>query len=210
MNYFTTACRRRLQYIWPVFLILNIVCMLALFFSIPHKIHTPSNSDNTNISHRLDDIQGQLIGMQHDLKKPTEKIDFSGINQDVKKLASSIEQLKAKDETQLNQLLKDTHSKLATKLDGIYQIMHTLDEKHHPITYLPASALPFQIISIDSIQQVNVASVRYDYKIVPLEKKDSLAGWTVLSLDFSQQKIELENSNKERVVIALEGVEQDV
>jgi len=88
--------------------------------------------------------------------------------------------------------------------------MHALNQKQHPITYLPASTLPFQVISIDSIQQVCVASVRYDYKTVPLEKSDALAGWTVLSLDFGKQKIELENANKERVVVTLEGVEQHV
>ena len=42
---------------------------------------------------------------------------------------------------------------------------------------------------------------------MPLEKSDSLAGWTVLSVDFGTQKIELENANKEHVIVALDGVE---
>ncbi|HAU1882023.1 TPA: hypothetical protein JBJ86_17435, partial [Legionella pneumophila] len=74
----------------------------------------------------------------------------------------------------------------------------------HPIKYLPINTLPFKVISIDCIQQVSVATVAYNFKTVPLEKSDQLAGWTVLSIDFGLQRMELENGNKEHVVVKMD------
>ena len=67
-------------------------------------------------------------------------------------------------------------------------------------------SLPFAIVSIDSIQQVPVASVTYDYKTIPLEKGDALAGWKVVSVDYSKQRLELENAQSERVLVTHEHV----
>lgn len=160
-------------------------------------------TDSTTLNSRLDTIQSQLIHLQRAMQKPGEKIDLSSINQDFNKLTTRIEQLKTKEETQLNQLITENSTELTHKLDAIHQVMTSLDKKQHPITYLPASSLPFKVISIDSIQQVSVVSVTYDFKTIPMEKNDTLAGWTVLQIDFGKQGVEFINSNKEHVVVTL-------
>ena len=119
-----------------------------------------------------------------------------------------IEQLKSKDDAQLNQLVHESRVDLSNKLNAIHQTIDSLDKKQHPIKYLPITALPFQVVSIDSIQQVSVASVAYDYKTIPLEKNDSLAGWTAMQIDFGKQRLEFENANKERVIVTLD-INQD-
>ncbi|WP_426741416.1 hypothetical protein, partial [Pseudomonas aeruginosa] len=81
--------------------------------------------------------------------------------------------------------------------------------KRHPIKYLPVTSLPFKVISIDSIQQISVATVAYNFKTIPLEKSDKLADWIVLSIDFGLQRMELENSNKEHVVVKMDVVQGD-
>lgn len=186
---------------WLILLSLNLVLGVTIIL-LPPKI----NQEPTNINNHLEVIQSQLTSLQQAVKAPAEKIDLSSINQDFNRLATLIGELKSKDEGQLNQLVVESRTQLSNKLDAMHTVINSLDKKQHPIKYLAISALPFKVVSIDSIQQVSVASVAYDYKTIPLEKSDALAGWTVLSLDFSQQKIELENVNKEHVVVALEGV----
>lgn len=162
-----------------------------------------STKDTEIISTRLNDIQSQLINLQKEVQKPNEKIDLSSIDQDFDKLEALIEQLKSNN----NQLLNENRNELTHKLDSIHEVVNTLDKKQNPVKYLPVSILPFKVLSIDSIQQVNVASVTYDFKTIPLEKDDTLIGWTVVQVDFGKQLLELENSNKERVVINLDTEE---
>lgn len=68
---------------------------------------------------------------------------------------------------------------------------------------LPANQLPFKVLSIDSIQEVSVASVSYHYKTQALEKGDSLAGWTVFEIDFAKQTIEFENADNAHLRVHL-------
>ncbi|HAT8692476.1 TPA: hypothetical protein F8S02_02205 [Legionella pneumophila] len=180
---------------------------LALIASVVLvKCHYMSKTNDAKIiTTRLNEIQAQLGNLQQAARKPDEKVDLSAINQDFNKLASLIEQLKSKDDSTINQLITENRAELSSKLDALHEVINSLDKKQHPIKYLPVTALPFKVISIDSIQQVSVATVTYDFKTVPLEKNDKLAGWTVLQIDFGQQRIELENNNKERVVVTMEA-----
>ncbi|KTD10049.1 bile acid beta-glucosidase [Legionella hackeliae] len=165
---------------------------------------TNKTNDSDVISHRLDTLQAQLGTLHEEVKKPVETVDLTAINQDFHKLTSLIEQLKNHNETDLNRLINDNRAELTQKLDVLREMVMSLDKKQHPIKYLPSSNLPFKVISIDSIQQVSVATVAYNFKTVPLEKSDQLAGWTVLSIDFGLQRMELENGNKEHVVVRMD------
>ncbi|HGF1596695.1 TPA: hypothetical protein ACF9NF_002949 [Legionella pneumophila] len=170
------------------------------------KCHYQGKTKDTEIiATRLNDIQAQLGNLQQAARKPDEKVDLSAINQDFNKLTLLIEQLKSKDDNTINQLISENRAELSHKLDALYEVINSLDKKQHPVKYLPVTALPFKVISIDSIQQVSVATVTYDFKTIPLEKSDKLVNWTVLQIDFGQQRIELENSNKERVVVTMEA-----
>lgn len=183
---------------WLILLSLNLTLGMTIIFLQPKIGHEP-----TPIGDRLTEIQSQLNTLQQAVKAPAEKIDLSSINQDFNRIAALISGLKSKDEAKLNQLVVDSRNQLSNKIDVVHSAINALDQKQHPIKYLPITALPFKVISIDSIQQVSVASVAYDYKTIPLEKTDALAGWTVLNVDFGKQKIELENTNKEHVIVAL-------
>ncbi|HAT1945789.1 TPA: hypothetical protein JBJ85_14650 [Legionella pneumophila] len=173
------------------------------FVSIIVSIKYYPTNDSEVISHRLDTIQAQLGALHQEVKKPVEAMDLAIINQDFNKLTSLIEQLKTNDETTLNHLINENRTELTQKLDVLHQMVTALDKKQHSIKYLPVSSLPFKVISIDSIQQVSVATVAYNFKTLPLEKSDKLAGWTVLSIDFGLQRMELENGTKEHVVVSM-------
>lgn len=165
------------------------------------KYHSPLKTQNSEaITNRLDTIQAQLGIVHQEVKKPTEAVDLTTINQDFNKLASLIEQLKNNDD----HLINEYRAELAQKLDSLHDMVTALDKKQHPIKYLPVTSLPFKVISIDSIQQISVATVAYNFKTTSLEKSDNLAGWTVINIDFGLQRMELENSNKEHVVVTLD------
>lgn len=185
---------------WMILLSLNLAMVLAAILFPLTRNHEPSHTLD-----QLNGIQTQLNHLEETLKTPSEKIDALSINQDFKHLETLIDELKTKDERELNQLVIDSRTQLQNKLDAMHTTINSLNTKQHPIKYLDINALPFHVISIDSIQHVSVASVEYDYRTIPLEKNDALAGWMVLIVDFSKQKIEFENSNKERVVVALDG-----
>ncbi|HAT1867309.1 hypothetical protein [Legionella pneumophila] len=170
---------------------------------------TNKPTDSEVIANRLDTIQAQLGALHQEVKKPAEAVNLTTINQDFNKLASLIEQLKSKDETTLNHLVSENRAELVQKLDSLHEIVTALDDKRHPIKYLPVTSLPFKVISIDSIQQISVATVAYNFKTIPLEKSDKLADWIVLSIDFGLQRMELENSNKEHVVVKMDVVQGD-
>ena len=188
---------------WIAIATLNLVLIVGIILI---KRYPPDTIRNTEIiSTRLDDIQSQLINLQKEVTKPNEKIDLSSINQDLNKLAALVEQLKSKDD----QLITENRTELTHKLDAIHEVINTLDKKQNPVKYLPISALPFEVLSIDSIQQVNVATITYDFKTFPLEKGDTLIGWTVVQVDFGKQRLEFENSHKERVVVSLDTEKGD-
>lgn len=170
--------------------------------------HAPKKNMNDSdvISHRLDTLQAQLGALHEAIKKPVESAESTAMNQELNKLSALMEQLKSKENSAINQLLIENRAELSGKLDALHEVIHSLDKKQHPIKYLPVTALPFKVISIDSIQQVSVATVAYNFKTIPLEKSDKLANWTVLQIDFGQQRIELENSTKERVVVKMDGL----
>lgn len=166
---------------------------------------TNKTNDPDVISHRLDTLQAQLGALHEEIKKPAEAIDLTAINQDFKKLSSMIKQLKNDDKADINRLINDHSAELTQKLDTLHEVVTALDKKQQPIKFLPLSSLPFKVISIDSIQQVSVATVAYNFKTLPLEKSDQLAGWTVLNINFGLQRMELENTNKEHVVVTIQG-----
>ena len=186
---------------WVFIALLNLAMLSGIIIGTTHS--HDATTDYDVISTRLNDIQSQLINLQTEIKNPAEKMDLSSINQKLNKLGGLMEQLKPKDESTLNQLVLESKFELTQKLDTLHEVVNTLEKKQHPIKYLPVTALPFNVLSIDSIQQVSVASVSYDFKTIPLERGDTLAGWLVVRIDFGKQYLEFENKNKERVLVNL-------
>ncbi|KTD53479.1 hypothetical protein Lsan_3889 [Legionella santicrucis] len=156
-----------------------------------------------SITAQLQEVRTYLDKIHHEATKPTEKVDLTAINQDIRTLAALVKGLKPQDENAINQLLLENRTSLDDKLDSIQKVIKSLDDKQHPVKYLPLTALPFTLVSIDSIQQISVVTVTYDYKYIPLEKGDTLAGWTVTHLDFSKQQAEFINDKEEHVQVAL-------
>ena len=155
---------------------------------------------------RFDEIQVQLKKLADKVNKPLPEINLKAVTGIIEKLSNHLVELREADNKRLADTINDTQKALGQELHSIKEVVTHLDSQKSPIKYLPVKILPFSIVSIDSIQQTPVASVAYDYKTIPLEKGDALAGWKVVAVDYSKQRLELENSKAERVLVTHEHV----
>lgn len=178
---------------WLSLLVLNV--LLIGFVCL--KNQSPTNHIELNT------LGEQLSSIQTQLKQPVEQPDLSPITQNLNQLNTFVQQLQNKDDHQLGEIFSTEQGAIKKQLEGITDLLRHLDEKKQPVKMLPANQLPFKILSIDSIQEVSVASVSYHYKTQPLEKGDSLAGWTVFEINFAKQTIEFENADKAHVLVHL-------
>ena len=178
---------------WLSLLILN--GLLVVFVCV--KNQAPLNSNELNaLGERLTIIQTQL-------KLPAEQPDLSPITQNLKQLGEFVQQLQNKDDHQLGDLFTTEQIAIKKQLESITDLLRHLDDKKQPVKMVPVSQLPFKVLSIDSIQEVSIASVSYHYKTQALEKDDSFAGWKVFEIDFAKQIIEFENAEKSHVLVRL-------
>ncbi|MFO3428801.1 hypothetical protein SC124_01375 [Legionella pneumophila serogroup 10] len=178
---------------WLSLLVLNV--LLITFVCI--KNQSPANHNELNI------LGEQLTSIQTQLKQPVEQPDLSPITQNLNQLNNFVQQLKNKDDHQLGEIFTTEQDAIKKQLEGITDLLRHLDEKKQPVKMLSASQLPFKVLSVDSIQEIPVASLAYHYKTQALEKGDVLAGWTVFEIDFAKQIIEFENADKAHVLIRL-------
>ena len=166
----------------PIPFIFVIACAL-LTVIIPHQMIP-----------KISDSDSALQAIQHAIEHaPTPNFDLSPIKEEVQQLGVLINQMR--DDRSVDALLENGHTQIQTKLDAMYQLIEALENAEHPVKYLPETALPFKILSIDSLQHISVATVFYNYKTAALEKGDSLAGWEVIAIDFATQSIEFENAD---------------
>ena len=182
-----------------------VILIIFGLLSIQHSKQPPLEADL--LSRQLSDVQTQLAIMHQQLAKPAEKMDLNAFNHDFQQLKALLKEFKPNNENELNHLMQENNEALSNKLEAMQILLNSLDQKQHPIKLLAASALPFQVVSIDSIQQINIVSVLYHFNVTPLEKNDSLAGWTVLRVNFGKQLVEFENASKEHVVVRLDKEE---
>lgn len=183
---------------WFLLVMLNTLVVLLVCLE--------SQPVNTQVQD-LSFLEKRLSAIESKLVQPVKSPDLSPINRNLKQLGQFIQQLQNKDDHQLGELFSTGQVAIKKQLDGIATLLSRLDEQKHPMKTLPVSSLPFQVLSIDSIQDVSVASVAYNYKTQALEKGDSLAGWTVVQIDFARQFIAFENADKAHVSLSLKSSE---
>ncbi len=166
----------------------------------PHPMADDAHA--TEVMRRLSALQTQLSSLEHTINKPLHEVNVNAITKQLSLLTARLEQLRAVDPETLHL----TEKTLSGQLNSIQTVVNHLDKTTTPIQYLKPEALPFKVISLDSIQHIPVASVAYDFKVIPLEKGEMLAGFTLIGLDYGKQRLEFENRKKERILISHEQI----
>ncbi|HAU2510329.1 TPA: hypothetical protein ACTUT5_000187 [Legionella anisa] len=189
--------RKYLDFKWISLLAVN--ALLIVCVCVKQQSVTNHNELNT--------FSKQLASIQSQFKQPVEQPDLSPITQNLKQLNTFIQQLQNKDDHQLGEMFTTEQVAIKKQLDGITDLLRHLDEAKQPVKMLPANQLPFKVLSIDSIQEVPIASIAYHYKTQAMEKGDALAGWTVFELNYAKQTIEFENIDKAHALVHLKQQE---
>ena len=169
-------------------------------------VATPTEPSEATVASHFNEVQKELISLKETVSKPAPTVNVKKITKQLATLSNSVAELREETRKQLAETLTQTQDTLGKELHSIKEVVTHMGDKKPSVTYLPLANLPFSIVSIDSIQQVPVASVVYDLKTVPLEKGDSIAGWKVVRVDYSKQRLELENRRHERVLVTQEHI----
>ncbi len=158
------------------------------------------------ISEELKALQMNIESLKTTANKPFPKVDLSVMTQQIQHLSQQLNDVRTQNRSHIDEALNKTEALLVSRLDALQALVRHLEEKNMPINYLSADHLPFQIFSLDSIQNIPVASVYYDFKTIPLEKGDVLAGWRIVSIDYGKQRLVFENNQKAHVLITHEHI----
>ena len=164
------------------------------------------HSNAKTISEELKVLQMNIESLKTTANKPFPKVDLSAVTQQIQHLSQQLNDVRTQNRSHIDEALNKTEALLVSRLDALQEFVRHLEEKKMPTNYLSPEHLPFKIFSLDSIQNIPVASVFYDFKTIPLEKGDVLAGWRIVSIDYGKQRIVFENTQKARVLITQEHI----
>ena len=183
----------------------SIFIAAILSLSLYTTLHSPKKPDSehnsTALLVHLKSIQNRLSTIEQ-VVSHTDAPNLEPIKQQLTLLSEHINTLQTIKPEQLTQ----TEQLLHEQLNTIQNVVNHLDKTTTPIQYLSAKDLPFHILSLDSIQHIPVASVDYDFKVISLEKEDSLASWKLIRIDYAKQQLEFENTKKERILITRDHI----
>ena len=199
------------------FLVLNLMLILVIglltfiFINIMH-VHMSKNSGDITqnkpstqyiFTQKLDDIQGRLSVIEQSLRSDKSQKNMSQLEVKLQGLNQNIQTLSNNNAQAIESSLSSNSDKLQQQISQLSHNIAELKQSMQKTIYLKSSALPFKVISIDSIEAQNVVTVAYDYKNVPLEQHDALAGWALLKADYALQTADFVNSKQQHVFISL-------
>lgn len=173
--------------------------------AIKESIKTESieaESFKTKVNDTLSIIDKRLSQVQKEMEKNANNNRETRANDALKELSNTIVSFKTDAE---NSLLKshEENEALAKKISALEEVIATLKGGEKQTQYLDKKALPFEVMAIDSVNEQAVLAIKYNYNHVALEKGERLAGWKVLSLDFSKQLAEFDDEKGAHVVLSL-------
>jgi hypothetical protein len=193
-------------FITALLCVVSAAALLALATTHHKSIDTRDDATDKLVVSGLNELHTQLKTLEETVNKPLPEVNLNAITQQIAALSTQMNQLREADSKRFTDTLTHTQNALGQELHSIKEVVTHLDDKKSPVKYLPIKSLPFTVVSIDSIQQVPVVSVAYDYKTVPLEQGDALAGWKVVRVDYGKQRLELENAQLQRVLVTHEHI----
>lgn len=184
---------------------------VLLFTPSSHPMVTVSQ-DNAQINlliKNVGDIQEELLGIAHSQKTHPDnnQQDISKVEAQLNALTTSVSALSLQMQQTLSASsasIEERDDAIGAKLGAVSQSLEAIKQSYQPIQYLKPGDLPFEVISIDSIEGSSVVSVSYDYKTSALDVGFNLAGWELLSASYAKQRAEFINKQNQHVIIQLD------
>lgn len=145
----------------------------------------------------------QVASLTKSLNNEHSVVEFNVVRKSLDEMSRQIQEMKDKNDDSLTLLIEAQGDKTNKKLDSLQAGIDALQINGKKVIYLHEQELPFLLESVDLIQQQPVVTVRYDYKSQPLDVGYFLAGWKLISADFSKQLAEFVNHKEQHIIIHL-------
>jgi hypothetical protein len=188
-----------------------VIALILLIINHHHKnkneqsrqLNAAMYSQVSKASEDLSIIGVQVASLTESLNNEHSVVEFDVIRKSLDKMSRQIQEMKDKNDDSLTLLIQVQGDKTNQKLDSLQAGIDALQINENKVIYLHEQELPFLLESVDLIQQQQVVTVRYDYKSQPLDVGYSLAGWELISADFSKQRAEFRNHKQQHIIINL-------
>jgi cell division protein FtsB len=178
--------------------VVALVFLLVMILAMFHQDAKLSKLIAQMDSKRTAVVTEQINGMRAQIDK------LAASQQDtaqIKKLDNELGDI----EREVTGVAKSTElQKIATNMEAhLDELEKTVATSGQAKQYLDAKALPFKIIAVDVISQQLFVSVDYEHHITPLGIGDSLAGWKIISADYENVAVELQNNQGQLIKISV-------
>ncbi len=158
------------------------------------------------MQNQLNDISAKLANIESSLSNKDAYVDIDSIKSTVASLITQVNEITQKDDNAITTQITQGNDQLNTQLKTIKTTLSEIKQQNVHHTVIPASNLPFQVVSIDNIQENDIVTINYENHIAPLEINESLAGWRLVKANTNDQKATFENKAKNYVKIDLNNV----
>lgn len=195
-----------------------LVCLTVIFVMIgliPElgKLHQVSASPHISTTHdeardqtmhkQFDALSMTLSHIERTLSEKRSVVNVESLRKELARARGQATALAKQSNQLITQAIAKSTAQLNTRLETITQQLKMLQEKGKKIVFVHPSTLPFKVISINNIQQNDIVTIRYNHTTWPLNIGDYLAGWRLIHADFSAQRAEFVNQQKQHVMISL-------
>ncbi len=205
------ANRKIMVIIFTAIIVLLVGCAIRLHASYQSKgkaavvtINVPKN----DFSESLNDITEKLANLEKKLNADGAVVNVQSIESDLQKIHEQSNRLAKGSNELIRSQIKQSNEQLSKKIDGLTEELSSLKEEKKQTKFLKPADLPYQVVSVDNIQQQNVVTVSYDNTVFPMDVGDYLANWKLISANFTSQKAEFVNKKGQHIVIDLNRITQ--
>ena len=197
-----------------------VICIGILFLS-HHKItHLKKSIQNTKSvvktlgtvtqinpeQNQLNDISAKLANIEKILNNKGAYVDIDNIKTSLSILIAKVNALSQANDQAITNQITQSKKQLNQKLNTINVELSDIKKQNTPHRVISASHLPFQVVSIDNIQNDDIVSVHYDNHLLPIELNAKLAGWTLIKANTEDQTAQFENKSQDYVNIGLNDI----
>lgn len=192
-------------------LIAIIIVSVIVFENASSKVNIPKSKisvsvPTNNFSESLEDITKKLANLEEKLSSDGAVVNVQSIQSDIKSIQKKSEQLSEGSNEFIKAQIKKSNEELSAKIDGLSKELASLKAEKKQTKFLNVEDLPYQVISVDNIQQQNIVTVSYDNSVFPMDIGDYLASWKLISADFVSQKAEFVNKKNQHIVVDLNRI----
>lgn len=188
--------------------LLVVSAVMILFFK--HGIQ--NNTQASAITHVPPPLASEITVLDQQLNEIVDKLSTveenltsnSAVSADqLKATIAELQVLSVKSDKLITDAIAAQTNQVQTQLTDIQKQLKVLVNTREHHKFVPTTVLPFKVLAIDNIQQVDTVFIEYDHTQLPMQPGDGVAGWTLLHANSANLTATFENKQHEYVQINL-------